>query len=76
MEENNMYKKKQKMAIAAGILLSLSLSACGTGNTDQPQTSQAVTAASGETQETTVEEESRQTISGSGITGIGAGNCG
>lgn len=71
MEENNMHKKKQKMAIAAGILLSLSLSACGTGNTDQPQTSQAVTAAAGETQETTVEEESRQTVSGSGITAAG-----
>lgn len=66
-----MYKKKQKMAITAGILLSLSLSACGAGNTDQPQTSQAVTAAAGETQETTVEEESRQTISDSGIMAAG-----
>ena len=62
-----MHNKNQNIAIAAGILLSLSLSACAGSNTGQSQTSQTVTAASGETQETTAEEESQQASTDGGI---------
>ena len=55
-----MHKKNQNIAIAAGILLSFSLSACAGSNTGQSQTSQTVTATSEETQETTAEEERRR----------------
>lgn len=62
-----MHKKNQNIAIAAGILLSFSLSACAGSNTGQSQTSQTVTAASEETQETTAGEESQQAIADGGI---------
>ena len=62
-----MHNKNQNIAIAAGILLSLSLSACAGSNTGQPQTGQTVTAASEETQETTAGEESQQVIADGGI---------
>ena len=71
MEENNMHKRKQNMVIAAGILLSFSLSACvgksTQQNTGQPQTSQTTTTASKDAQETTVEEDSQQTTADGGI---------